>query len=77
MLKGLEKKGRYFNADKWPQDGKLTVGELKQYVMKYSPILGKLLRIKSTRASTTKGQTQVNVLVSPAQLTSGNDFPLN
>lgn len=70
MLKGLTRKGSHYNADKWPRDGRLTVGELKRYVMKYSPVLAKMMEVRAGRAG-------VKVLVSPAQLSGGHDFTLD
>ncbi len=77
LLKGLSKIDGVYNADRWPRDNNLTVGELKKYVLRYAPLLARKLNEQSLTASAERGGEGLDVLVTPAQLSSGADFKLN
>ena len=77
LLKGLDKRNGIYNADRWPKDNNLTVGELKKYVLRYAPLLARKLNERSLAATAQRGSDDLEVLITPAQLTSGTDFKLN
>jgi hypothetical protein len=78
LLNGFQKnkKGR-FNADQSPKDGNLTVGELKNYVERWVPILARKLEEKLHIASTSeRGTLRERVPVTPVGKVFGNDFSI-
>ena len=77
LLKGLDKRNGIYNADRWPKDNNLTVGELKKYVLRYAPLLARKLNERSLAATAQRGSQELEVLITPAQLTTGTDFKLN
>lgn len=77
LLKALERREGVYNADRWPRDNNLTVGELKKYVLRYAPLLARKLNESMLSASAQRGADDLDVLITPAQLTSGVDFRLN
>ena len=77
MLKGLDKRDGVYNADRWPKDNNLTVGELKKYVLRYAPLLARKLNEGSLVATAQRGSEELEVQITPAQLTTGTDFKLN
>lgn len=76
LLKGLQPVDGRYPADNWPADGNLTVSELKRYVFTYAPLLARYLSAQGELAAGERGEGDLQVLVSPAQLTRGNDFSL-
>lgn len=77
LLKGLDKRNGTYNADRWPKDKNLTVGELKKYVLRYAPLLARKLNERSLAATAQRGSEDLEILITPAQLTTGTDFKLN
>ena len=77
LLKGLDKRNGIYNADRWPQDNNLTVGELKKYVLRYAPLLARKLNERGLTMTAQRGSEELEVLITPAQLTTGTDFKLN
>lgn len=78
LLHGLKYKDGYFNADKWPRDGNLSVDELERHVMRNSPILANFLLEKAQGNKDDRGTPDIpRVIVSPSRLDTSHDFFLN
>lgn len=70
-----DKKGDY-QADRWPNDGKITVSELRKFTEMYVPRLARALDKKLAKEGT-RGANLVNkVPVTPTGTSVGRDFDL-
>jgi hypothetical protein len=74
LLNGLRKNAQgSYNADRWPADGKVMIGELRRYVETYVPLLARQLDAKYQSA--TRGQSLADrAPVTPTSTPVAADF---
>ncbi|MFK5985549.1 MAG: caspase family protein, partial [Pseudomonadota bacterium] len=77
MLSGLKKnKKGFYNADRWPKDGKVMISELKKYTEKFVPIMISVLEKRRENQIAARGIANQRTIVTPVGSSIGKDFQL-
>jgi len=77
LLNGLKKnKKGFYNADRWPKDGKVMIKELKKYTEKFVPIMISVLEKRREAQLVNRGIANQRTVVTPVGSSIGKDFQL-
>jgi Caspase domain len=77
LLNGLKKnKKGFYNADRWPEDGKVMISELKKYTEKFVPIMISHLEGRREKKLANRGIANQRTIVTPVGSSIGKDFQI-